>query len=683
MKSARVTFSLIFAIMMRKYQLARREYTNDLTEKMKKNQEFSVSELLQDRELGPTVRNGPPCLLTFLSEEDPHLKRKRLHILIDWALTRKYNESVTKYNNLQVNRNASTTLVGMSSQLYAERQKSDNPDMYIYEALRRFTESEEKEDPVFAGHWQRIFDVELDRSCTFMDEIGWKPVDIIDFCIEHCDIQAYTSFLSGLPFDHPQLLPHAGFSSTASYFAYILKKAAAYVLRVEVLTPTEDVLRRSITRKISGCIDSRLAKGADKVPNNPPNVKYKEIPVPTYYVARRGREIPRHDVDIEMRKKRIEKLGIAEVTDEKDTAKQKGFALLNVVYSTCLQEPTLITSIQNSDIIELLLMCGVYADSFSMLGPRAFKMLGLILYGGEFIGGEVIVDDVYFEYEALLHEYAPDFVFDIEVTPKMVAGFTAFWNYRYTTGMLSRADGGYTYDDIEFNYDPYPDKMYVKKPFIYKKPAGKTPLEFYNHFLYAEPHVSDDLNRSIVNIVKYVSSKAENLWVLLEESRNAKEFYDMQEKIFRKEVILFEFLRSKFKYGDNASCDMSVIEDALPLVPTDKFFKTSNKRYHQTLNGHKLAFLKFWLESEMFGSKDMGSQTLEISAPRFSEVMTTVLQDYKAVMDKYEKNARPSASNQKQIESRSPVPPNPVEEAYLLKVLKRCVYSPEAPQGKG
>jgi hypothetical protein len=243
---------------------------------------------------------------------------------------------------------------------------------------------------------------------------------------------------------------------------------------------------------------------------------------------------------------------------------------------------TIIEELQKKDNLKKLLLCGIGSDPTSMLSVRAFSLAELALDGveEEFCGvryKEGIPD--------LLEELSECMIFTEKPTPKMISGFPIFWNHRYKT-----LKDVHDYEVIRIELEGGGKHKTIE----WKRPAGMTPLELYGRRLLDEPAYSDTLNNKIMKVLRYFENSTKELRNRCDKNKSLED----SESLLKKDLIYFEFLRTKFKYGEE-TIDMSGAQYALAILPMHEFWRHYRDPTRVVLNGWVLRFCEFMLETKL------------------------------------------------------------------------------------
>jgi hypothetical protein len=168
------------------------------------------------------------------------------------------------------------------------------------------------------------------------------------------------------------------------------------------------------------------------------------------------------------------KIKAGESRADEPGAEVKAFLCLSAVRTALTGNPGLWSVIQSRErlyeVIQLLMICGVYAQPESISANIAFGIVKTAVYGSAEVrrmeSGSLL--------ERVMARYALDFEFRAEPTPQMRDALPLFWDYMYPP--IRRVGGP---DDPE-GLELLQDRM--------------TPLELYAQYVLEDPPISDVLN---------------------------------------------------------------------------------------------------------------------------------------------------------------------------------------------
>jgi hypothetical protein len=233
--------------------------------------------------------------------------------------------------------------------------------------------------------------------------------------------------------------------------------------------------------------------------------------------------------------------------------------------------------------------------------------------------------------QELIDDYARDFAFSLDFTTQMMSAFPIFWNHRYPE-LFDPDVGLCTYEPIQFSWIAIDGNDDTEvPPVVIPRPTGLTPLELYGQFLVYEPPIRDALNIQVLRILALLADEIEQLadtnpvtgkQFLADDlvDMTSAQFREYQERPTRIALILLEFLRTKFKFRDaeysgepNAKpalvTDLSIIDRALPLIPTHELFGETDIRHRVVLNGAIVAFAEFICQRKVFVLSEKAGMT--------------------------------------------------------------------------
>lgn len=588
------------------FRFARREFKNELTDEITRKPNIDMVTVLCHKELSAAVRNEATVLLNYLSSPDPENKpHTRMHTLVEWALTKTHNtkEIDDKYKIYQINRNAASILSSPSKKIM--NLLLEDTSRYVFRVVRNFINTEEADDCIFAGHFQRIFEC-LTRSNhewlvdSFIDD-GFAIIEFIEKIAAKADIMAYQNILSNVALDLHNVLIVADFT-LRDYIIMLLKEAAKFVFVIEAAKydPYCSIFsghNQSFSTLGRNTIQKRPVR------EQPINWKGNPMAKPSYIIDYSAESyIERTELYNQRLAEHRKFVGFDEsfLTMDKGKAKAKAYFILNAVYRMVVENYDTVDVIKDQTIVKLLVCCGVYSDHLSMIAPQAFKIYDVVVYGCEGVEGIGHVPWL----NDIASEFAPVIEFTEDVTPQMVAAFTAFWNHRFENCAID----GDEYEPVEIEYQDIAEnvsdvnRMLPKqhdKSYVHVRSKGKTPMELYTHFLLDEPPLSDALNCRIMKILETYKQEGDKL-----RYGEITEWYDYQKEVIKHDLIFFDIMRSKFIYNGKY-CDMSSIVDEYAKSPFIYEAWTKDRRYHAVLNGHKRMLVSYIMDAH-FGELKHG-----------------------------------------------------------------------------
>jgi hypothetical protein len=225
-----------------------------------------------------------------------------------------------------------------------------------------------------------------------------------------------------------------------------------------------------------------------------------------------------------------------------EEAKTKAYLLLHILIVVFIEVPDQGLQMRTERLLSLLVLCGVFSDPQSVVSIEAFHLVHFI------IEGESDRNDSYgtafdrlpaeSHLFSVIDSFAQYFHFGGEITPQMVAAFPLFAGHHYADLIPSTP-----YPTVEIPFDPPFDRPLVRVPrdaYRHERDPGMTPFEFYAHFLFDNPAVSDRLCQHILERLKFHQANADLI-------RNAEwtDWYDYQQTVIESDLTVFDFLRSE------------------------------------------------------------------------------------------------------------------------------------------
>jgi serine/threonine protein kinase len=626
----------------------REEFQNALTDKLAKSQMASVKDFLCDPDISAVTRNDPKSVAVWLNEFDANRGQdqnaKRLHTLVEWALTVKWNtwEIDDEYKLRQINRNAATFCSAPTRNVCA----LTTADSYVIATVKGFIRGPLARDPVFAGNFQRIIEAFWRYKAAALEEKAFV-FELADFAIRNIDVLAYHDLVSRFSVDFPDMAAkctaHWG---DPSFVFHILKVAANHIFECEPLrsknfAPEATTTARfldTVVRAIEPLPDSGapglfvamfLAHKSKQVDPSKPmfhaplTVEHEEYGIPVDLL----RELSHRGVLAGGRayasrlKKRKAQFHYSD-SAEREMGYQEhhlhAHLLLTVieqigaemgdVYEGLRPAASDYESSHSSAPMELLLICGIYSDPRSLVAKTAFKLLDIIVYG-KLVAPVLEMDSIFFdrEVQTVLDDYAQDFQFSQNLTPQMSSAFSLFWNHRYPDLRDDELKMAVNYPPVEVRWMT-PDGSEGRAISQYPRGPGLTPLEFYGALMLWELPILDSLNRQILRILEMVVVDAVKLAHPEPEidfyGMSPEEYIQYQKKPTERALILVEFLRTRFLHSGVAgiqpcATDMRILKRVIPLIPIDRSYVAQPEQRHRPLvNGSILKIAKLLTDFE-------------------------------------------------------------------------------------
>jgi hypothetical protein len=346
-------------------------------------------------------------------------------------------------------------------------------------------------DPVFPG---------ISRVSSRIS-LGWKPDDelffrdLIDFCIRNVDILSYHQILCHFPIHFGHLLGRVPAYSDAGDMvgAFMLDLMAGTARHVCVvrseMTPSEGGIWQNAQKNYQVYRERIFAQYTLNenvaVPlRRPLTWERKEVPECSYA----DQSPPQSPEQPPMKHLRAawEVVGFSESGEESSVprAKLRAYNLLTAVRSIIIENPDFATLLQDDpQALELLVICGVYADPVSMVAPTAFRMLEYLIYGHQLMGIEPSDNGEVWE---IVEKYADDLQFGEDPTSQMVAAVPILWRHKYDVTERGR------YPVVKV---PYENANGPSQEFwVYERRYRYTPMELYRRLLLDEPPGLSALN---------------------------------------------------------------------------------------------------------------------------------------------------------------------------------------------
>jgi hypothetical protein len=128
------------------------------------------------------------------------------------------------------------------------------------------------------------------------------------------------------------------------------------------------------------------------------------------------------------------------------------------------------------------------------------------------------------------------------------------------------------------------------------RPRGLTPLEFYGRHLFDEPLIHQSLSLGILEVLKWHERQCN----AIREHPEGHSYEEYQKELLTKDAVFLDFFRTKFVYGGK-KVDMSVIWEALPLIPSHPYYQGESAKPHRMpVNGVMFEFAMFLIKTRTF-----------------------------------------------------------------------------------
>jgi hypothetical protein len=315
---------------------------------------------------------------------------------------------------------------------------------------------------------------------------------------------------------------------------------------------------------------------------------------------------------------RLKRFRIESAGSDFEDAKVRGYLLLSAVQellSVIPEKLVILQRISGGKVspLELLLAIGVYADSTSMVGPIAFRLVRLIAggYGSlswvsrsslipepaeeQEIGVDVKGLEGTEPYKKLVADYAPDFLFDLPMTNQMIAAFPTFWNFRnpnFKPGWITSAGPPWT--KLAYHYVDQGGNPIAKK-WEYTLPPGFTPMEAFVHTVFYDEPMSDLFNRFVLGILNRYDKESKELRDKVDDS------IEHQKCVFERDMVVLNVLRIQFEWLEGSTNILALRRKVFPLLPIDPFYtKKSEIQKRTVLNGAIVEFFLTFLLGDFF-----------------------------------------------------------------------------------
>jgi hypothetical protein len=503
---------------------------------------------------------------------------------------------------------------------------------YVFSQVLSFTSGELALDRVFAGHFQRIVGAFLQIDVEWIPDVPRFLRSTLEFAIAHVDILAYQQLLWQFPMDFGGDLCAVGrpedaiegLAPSVGFLTIVMEGAArecATIRRILMRFPELDLResKRAVACELMSrtsvltrerrpfCLPSQLRKKPDSGQWTPPENYGRRV-------AGMGLEVPEE---------------IGEAKTALGQAQTRAYLLIAAIQGMVSDSFEFAADFRQSPrLIELLFICGVYADSHSIVAPAAFALLETMVYGNEAKGVPPPGEGVAQMIAKMTAEFAPDMEFTTDLTPKMVAAFPLFW--KCPIGCAKKIES----EMIEFELLP-PIDAADAPPAVFPKWRGQrgtrpTPLTLYGRFLVDEPPLGFAIGARILKVLRAYERDSDKVRDALPPgSITHNDYFEYQKRVLDRDWVFYEFLTTKFPFGEDGDLvDLSIVARVFPLSPTSEHFQDQGVPMHRAiLNGALIDFAEFWVKSRFFQFQGEPSQLFDI-APCPEELTAQEILEY-------------------------------------------------------
>lgn len=629
----------------------RRQYGNELTAQIEKG--IEIDELLSHSLLSVTVRNEAPVFINYLFPPEemkkPEPKLPVLEKLIQMSLVPDERQ-LEKFKLYQLNRNAANIFSSPSSKLH-ELLREDKSKRY-FKSLRKFIFDKNNRNPMFAGHFQRMFEMTLRNSGDILlDKQAYDDnfnETFLPTLIKNSDLLPYRELLSAIMSEFTEYFPDSVDET--------LRYAAISTLHIDELAEAEQLFNQS-GNFVYPTDDLKREKFIQDT--QPLNCKKQPLHIPYFIHPSKYKYQPNLMPDDEefinglKSDIKYEELQLTDVSHSSEDLDPKfqntvwtSFAL-NLIYAVKnAYEMDIDNAMQgkvdqdlregkDSNVIRYLLICGMYADSNSSLSYTSFSLLFNLL-NKPHMDSDGVYDDKYIlnlNPPRIVKEYAKHFVFDpYDVTERMISGLLVFWNQHYT--------------NLEKNNEKVVERKTIPG---YKSHEGVTPLELLLPTILTEPICSSKLNNVFMRIITSMEQEiidTINADKKHLQDKNQDDFKNNEHRCFLLDSIWYDLLTYKFKLLPNDKEEITLqkaLERLLPLPTTDKFYHTPMLKDEAPQMFRAPTNPVFFMLSNIinhgaFFSYKKGTQFRELFTESFDRDWAIQSFEYYHIIDKMEKN---------------------------------------------
>lgn len=557
-----------------------KKYVNKLTNSINNN-EINLEQVIFHQELSISLRNESQVLLDFLFSPENYEN------LINYALFDKRAETkeFELFSIRQINNNASHILSYPSKRIKERISKIENGNNkpLLLLKLEEFIKNKKySTDPYYAGHFERIYENilrEPGSAFTIFFDDFFKQ--LLPFIIENITILPYRELYKSFLEDFTEEM---GEENTNYILKTILRQAVynSFILfyhshnNVNSLGVSYRKLRKDFQ-------DYRpMNKYKEEIPI-PQFISYHEKDIENQYITKSQEKYnklcPKKAVNPENFKDKLEDISI------------RAYFYLSSIYQAfsninCFQH------LEDDEILEMLLFCGVFSDTESLSSMEAFRILESVYYGNPGYDIEPYQKESFLN---LINEYAEFIVYDHRTLNLLdVNAFPLFWNHRYDYPSKFNKP-------CLIGIDPI---LNIDRSFECDK--KQTPLLILRSFLFTDPPISSRLLFSYLKIFRFLDNRRKKLTGTNIKSINQYE-KETREKIKMIDIIIYEFVQRPFPYFTGNTNEKyqflnfyEALDKIIPYFPKKEKDSQKNSQIRASLNGSAFEICQTLLHSSFF-----------------------------------------------------------------------------------
>lgn len=547
---------------------------NALTDKIEKDTEFTLIDVLLHKDLPATVRGESDILYQrLLSNKAEWFKQILNYALFDLKPPQKY-EDLNKIN--QINRNASNFLENCGKKFAGFFIKESKDERLIgLSDLQKLLNStidefikpnnEINQNRMYAGHFQRFFENFLRWKAFGTADSSIKLVleKIVPFLIKNCKILAYQQLISRILCDFNGNIDADTKYTIISQVLYYSYQAVKYIrsneeIQLPIINYT-DVFNES---------------------EQPINTRKNPIPFIKYNYNSKNR-IPLNGQD-KLEIDWSDHLKIETNFSDVESTEFIVYLLIMSIRTSIFEQSDNINAFRDDEktnyrLIQSLLYCGIVSDVKSLISLEAFRLLDIVFNGITSIELEKWKSHESDKLQMKFYDnYANALIYDSnEPNLKMIQALPIFWNHRYKNSNYQMSEDELKPVDVS---DYYGNE--IKK--TRKREEGETAFEILQPCLLAEPPFSSMLIHTYVKIFIDILDERKKLY------ENEEKTTEILDSMLDLDGIVIDFFRHHFKFADKKKevkmCDL--FQSIIPLSPFDQFFSKEALRIIRTpLNG--------------------------------------------------------------------------------------------------
>lgn len=557
-----------------------KKYVNKLTSSIINNK-TNLEQAIFHQELSVSLRNESQVLFDFLFSPENYEN------LINYALFDKHAETkeFKDFAIRQINNNASHILSYPSKKMKERISKIENGNNkpLLLLKLEEFINNEKySTDPYYAGHFERIYENilrEPGSAFTIFFDDFFKQ--LFPFIMKNITILPYRELCKNILEDFTEEM---GEENTN----YILKT----ILQHSVYNSYILFYHSHNNANSLGVSYRKLRK--DFREYRPMNKYKNEIPIPQF-ISNQAKDIENQYID--KAREKYNKFCPKKVVNPKkskdnlEDISMRAYFCLSSIYQA-FSNINCFRYLEDDEILEMLLFCGVFSDTESLSSMEAFRILENVYYGNPSYDIEPYQKESFLK---LIDEYAEFITYGHRTLNLLdVNAFPLFWNHRYDYSSKFNKP-------CLIGIDPI---LNINKSF--ECDEKQTPLLILRSFLFTDPPISSRLLFSYLKIFRFLDNRRKKLTGTNIKSINQYE-RETREKIKTIDIIVYEFIQRPFPYYTGNKNEKyqflnfyEALDKIIPYFPKNEKDSQKNSQIRAPLNGSAFEICRTLLHSSFF-----------------------------------------------------------------------------------